>query len=328
MTTTHMYLSNSALRSFKICRRRWALAWYYGYAVPPARESPVGVVQLGSRVHAALEAHYGHGIPVERALRHLYAAANAERPEYAAELAREERQARAMCVGYVAWAEANGDAEEYEVVATEHEVSHDLVLDDGRTVTLRGKLDQLVRRREDGALLFRDWKTVGTFAKANLLVLDEQMRVYALLQALAASKTGEHVAGGLYVMLLRSMRTARARGPFYVTEEVRYTRHDLNSTWLRTRETAGDLLRVVDRLNAGGDFRAVAYPSTGDHCSYACPFTAVCPMFDDGSRAWDAVRANFEQRNPFHYYGSGMIDLVKRADALERGDRASESGNA
>lgn len=306
-------ISNSEIKTFKMCRRKWALAWHYGYAIPEHEIPAASVIQLGNRVHAAFEAHYGYGIQAEGALDVLYRDAIMHHGEVEPALTREWRQAKIMVSGYLEWAAVDGTDETYEVVATEQDLTHEIELDGGDAFILRGKLDQIIRRREDGALLFRDWKTVGTLSKANLLALDEQMRTYALLHALVSRETGDTVAGGLYTMLLRSMRTSRATGPFYAVEEVRYTKDDMNSMWYRIRAVAAELLSVARQLDSGADFRGIAYPNPGDHCAYMCPFLSICPLFDDGSRVWDAMDANFEKRPPYAYYGTEMIDLIKSA---------------
>lgn len=311
--TEQLKLSNSTIRTFKRCRRHWYLAYHLGYAVHPTRLKPVTSANLGTRVHLALEAHYGYDLDALEALKVAYYLAERQYPLYETELRSEHGYAKAMVSGYLQWAEDEGIDAEHEVIATEEVVERELVLPDGDTVTLMAKLDQKVRRVSDGALRFRDFKTVGTLTKAHLLVLDEQMRFYSLLETLKADETSERADGGLYSMILRSKRTAKAHGPFFRQVEVQYNQHDHASMLARVRVVASELKLVDQMLRDGADHRALAYPNPGDHCSWACPFTLICPMMDDGSRWEDALKANFVQADPYGYYGTGLMDQVRAA---------------
>jgi hypothetical protein len=55
-------------------------------------------------------------------------------------------------------------------------------------------------------------------------------------------------------------------------------------------------------LQEGVDHHMVAYPSPGAKCSWGCEFTAVCDMFDDGSRAEDFISEHYVQVNPLDRY--------------------------
>lgn len=306
-------LSNSTIKTFKRCRRHWYLAYYLQYGTDPTRRNPATVADLGTRVHLALEAHYGYDLDPLEALRVAYYYAKMEFPRYEDDLTAEHGYARAMVTGYLDWAADEGIDAETEVLATEELIQREFPLRDGDTVTIMGKLDQKVRRISDGAIRFRDFKTVGTLTKAHLLVLDEQMRLYSLLERLNAGDTGERADGGLYSMILRSKRTPKANGPFFRQVEVTYNERDHESMMLRTQATAMDIRDTVVELDSGGDHRELTPPNPGDYCSWGCPFTLICPMMDDGSRWEDALRANFVKQDPYAYYGSGMMDRVRAA---------------
>jgi hypothetical protein len=314
-------VSNSELQVWKQCRRRWYLSYYLRWSVDPAYASPVSYALLGTRVHAALEAYYGYDIDPLAALRFIYTTEIARRPEAQAELTGESSWALTMVEGFLDWAAEHGIDQDYEVVETERVVSAPIVLTNGEPAMDKGKLDQLVRRRLDGALLFRDWKTVGTLHKADLLILDEQFRTYAVIQQITSSSL-EHVRvdGGLYTMLLRSKRTARATGPFYEQIEVRYNQTEHLSMIFRLRGVLDDMDRVVQQLDHGVDHRLLAYPSPSPQCSWICPFKNVCPLMDDGSRYEDALRGNFRQHDPYDYYGHEMIDDVKAAFSVAKNE--------
>lgn len=311
MGDAELRLSNSTLRSYKRCQRSWYLSYHLSYGLRPEQDKPVTVATLGTRVHCALEAYYGYGLDPLAALRVIYYLAEREHPLDAEELQKQHGYARAMVEGFIQWSEEEGIDAALEVIQTEHVEEHPLVLDDGTMVRLMAKLDQKVRRLTDGAILFRDWKTVGTLTKAHLLVLDEQMRFYSLLEALSARETGERADGGLYTMLLRSKRTAKASGPFYREVEVSFNEHDHDSMMRRTKLTVSRMVDATRKLNDGVSHLDVIEPNHGDYCGWGCPFTLICPMMDDGSRWEDALQANFVKRDPFHYYGNGLIDAVR-----------------
>lgn len=299
------------MRAFKRCHRSWYLAYYLQYGVRPERRNPATVADLGTRVHLALEAYYGHDLDPLEVLRVVYEQATREYPNYAEELVKEHGYAKTMVSGYIAWTEEEGIDADTEVISTEELVTRDFTLRDGDTVTIMAKLDQKVRRRTDGAIRFRDFKTVSSFSKANLLAIDEQMRLYSLLEYLDAGETGDRADGGYYNMILRSKRTARATGPFFKQLEVSYNTHDHASMMARVRTVAAEIRDTTKQLDDGGDHRAVAYPNPGDYCGWGCPFTLICPMMDDGSRWEDALKANFVRQDPYGYYGSGLLDYVK-----------------
>lgn len=311
MTPEQLTLSNSTIRTWKQCRRKWYLAYHLAYSQDPSRSKPTSAANLGTRVHLALEAHYGYDLDAMEALRVAYYLAQRDHPQYHADLSLEHSYARAMVSGYLQWVEEEGIDQETEVLATEQLVKREMEILDGETVTLMAKLDQKVRRVSDGAIRFRDFKTVGTLSKAHLLILDEQMRFYSLLETLDADDTGERADGGLYNMILRSKRTAKANGPFFRQVEVQYNHHDHQSMLLRVQSVAGEIKIVDEMLRNGADHRALVYPSPSGDCGWACPFTLICPMMDDGSRWEDALRANFVKVDPYGYYGTGLMDQVR-----------------
>lgn len=305
--------SPSELAKFLRCRRSWALTYYYRWAVDPLRTKPVSAALLGTRIHAAMEGYYGYNIDPLTALGIIYDTARNERPEYAAELTGEQDYATVMVAGYLEWAAENGLDEEHDVVATEQEVSFTIKLSNGEDAVVHGKLDQVVHRRIDGAMQLRDWKTVGSLSKANLIVLDPQMRCYSALLALTNSDL--RVDGALYTMMLRSKRTARASGPFYDQVFIRYNAAEQESAMLRITGIMDDMARVKKALDDGVDHRLVAYhqPIT-DRCGWDCPFVNVCHMFDDGSRVQDAMEGEFlKDANPYAYRQLDLLAQVKAA---------------
>lgn len=305
-------VSPSEIAKFRRCRRQWWLSYHQRWSVDPAYAPATGAALLGTRIHAAMEAYYGYDIDPLGALAVIYDGERQRRPECALSLTAEQEWAHTMVSGYLDWAAETGVDEEYEVVATERAIEVPILMTNGEMAIVTGKLDQIVRRRSDGALLLRDWKTVGTLHKADLLVLDEQMRVYSALLTIA--NDGMRVDGALFAMLLRSKRTARATGPFYDQVHISYNGHDHVSMLSRLRGTLSDMDQVTKQLDIGTDHQVVAYPSPmTDRCGWDCTFKHVCPLYDDGSRAEDATRGNFIQRDPYAYRNDDLINQVRAA---------------
>lgn len=305
--------SPSEMAKFLRCRRSWALTYVFKWGVDPQRASPVGAALLGTRIHAAMEGYYGYGIDPLTAIGIIYDSARFERPERAADLTAEQDYARLMISGYLEWAAENGLDEEHEVVATEKELETYIQLTNGETARIHGKLDQIVRRRIDGALQLRDWKTVGSLSKVDTILLDPQMRIYSAL--LAITNDGMRVDGALYTMMLRSKRTARATGPFYDQVHVRYNDVEQKNALTRVTGILDDMNRVTRQLKAGVDHRLVAYHTPiPDRCAWDCPFVNVCPMFDDGSRVEDAMGGEFvKDADPYAYRKLDLLSQVKAA---------------
>jgi RecB family exonuclease len=304
-------LSQSEYRTWKGCRRSWYLSYYRKLGLPPDRDSVVGARNLGLAVHLAMEGHYGHDLDPLAVLDVHYTDLIENHGEYVHDLLAERAYAMTMVRGFLQWAELEGVDAEFEVVGTESDASATIASAGGHGVTLRGRLDQVVRRRGgDEALLLRDFKTVSAFIDPEVLQRDEQMRFYALLQWLNARQSGDRVDGALYTMLLKSKRTDRATPPFYATMQVRYNVNDYQSMLLRVRRVSHEILTTIEALDEGADHRDVAYPDPGDKCKW-CVFASVCTMADDGSRFEDALQANYVQVNPMGHYENSRINQVK-----------------
>jgi PD-(D/E)XK nuclease superfamily len=298
-------ISHSEMRCYARCRRQWWLVYYR--QLQPKDELPTGVVHIGGNIHLALEGMYGYNLNPLRVLRWAYDEAILLKPDHEPQLRKDLDMALAMVEGYVQWAAETGLDVGLTTVATEHEVTHPVTLHDGTVVEWRGKLDLLVRRQSDMRLLLRDFKTVGAFDKANALLLDTQMRFYALLHALANPNPRTRVDGALFLMIKRSKRTARATGPFYEQAEVSYNRHDLNSTYQRARAISQEIVTMRRRLDAGEDHHDACWASPSDFCTWGCQYFKVCSLFDDGSRVDAALEAEYQRSDPYQYYDTSRI---------------------
>lgn len=303
--------SPSEIARFLRCRRSWWLTYHAKWGIDQDVVSPVGAALLGTRIHAAMEAYYGYDIEPISALAVIYDNARQRRPEYTPQLTGEQDWATIMVAGYLEWAAENGLDEEHEVIATERELETYILLSNGEMAVVHGKLDQIVRRRLDGAIQLRDWKTVGTLGKADTIVIDPQMRIYSALLDVNTDRV--RVDGALYTMMLRSKRTARASGPFYEQIFIRYNDIEQRNMLTRITGVMDDMDRVIRQLNNGVDHRLVAYPNPiPDRCAWDCPFVQVCPLFDDGSRVEAAMEANFvKDADPYAYRKLDLLSQVK-----------------
>jgi hypothetical protein len=294
-------LSNSEIQTFKDCRRRWWLTYYR--RLKPREQNVTGALALGSRIHQALDDHYARGIPLLKAHSDLV---ETEKQllltdfRDVSDLETEAELGRIMLEGYEQWVEENGIDAELEMISTEETIIAPLF---GGAVELQGKLDMRVRRKTDGVRLFRDFKTVGGSLSefANMAHMNEQVMTYMLLEATKADENNRS-EGGIFTLLKKVRRTASAKPPFYDQIEIRHNVFTLRSFWNRVHGVISDLMRVRTALDAGEAHSFVAYPTATRDCKWKCQFFAICPMFDDGSAAEQALSEMYEESDPYAYY--------------------------
>jgi hypothetical protein len=312
-------VSNSELQTWKRCRRKWWLAYYRRLALQT--EVFVGARAIGDRVHRALAQWYvPDGTPrvdprdaLERVIVEDWtriATTGRERnidedqlTVLAAEFAQSTNLERAMIEGYVQWLEETGSDADLRIVASETALEAPVTVTvDGeeRAAKLIGKLDVRARRTTDDVRLFLDHKTVGDLkGPAVTLPQNEQVLQYMLLEFLNTPEGETRCDGALYNMLRRTKRTARAQPPFYDRVEVHHNRYELESYQRRALAATGEIMRAVDRLNAGQHHFVAAYPSPKSDCRWDCSFFAVCNLFDDGSPGVeDMVNMLYHQVDP------------------------------
>ena len=296
-------LSNSEIQTYKDCRRKWWLSYYR--RMQPRQKTYTGPLALGTRIHAALDEYYAQGVPLLVAHAELVAADRLildSDSRDSSSLDAEADLGRIMLEGYLQWVEDEGIDSELEIVSTEEKISVPLF---NGEVELQGKLDMRVRRKIDGVRMFRDFKTVGGSLSdfANLAPMNEQVLTYMLLESM---KEGEEnrSEGGIFTMLKKVKRTAKATPPFYDQIEVRHNIFTMRSFWNRIHGVITDLMRTRKALDDGEAASLVAYPSPSRDCKWKCQFFSICTMFDDGSSAEQALTEMFEERDPYAYYNS------------------------
>ena len=306
------HISNSELKTFKRCHRKWWLAYYRELRLK--RPEVTGPRPLGTRMHLALSSLYSEN-PQDPmlVLKETYEVdrkrlSEGTDIEALDNLNKEEELAVIMMEGYIQWLEETGIDEGITVIGNEEVVEVPFM----EGVVLIGKMDLRIQRVIDGARLFLDHKTVADLTTPmKTLHMDEQMLQYHLLEYLKMLSDGVEeneahlAAGGLYNMLRKVKRTATAKPPFYERVEVRHNIHELRSYYIRVFGEVVDIMNLKKSLDEGADHRRVAYPNPTRDCSWDCDFIAVCPMFDDGSAAEELLENYYEKSDPHnHYYAT------------------------
>jgi len=294
-------LSNSELQTFKDCRRRWWLNYYR--RLQPKQKDMTGALALGTRIHAALDAHYAQGTPLLQAHSDLV---EKDKQLLLADfrdvndLETEAELGRIMLEGYEQWIEENGIDAELEMISTEEKIVAPLF---NGAVELQGKLDMRVRRKADGVRLFRDFKTVGGSLSefSSMAHMNEQVMTYMLLESSKFDEK-ERSEGGIFTLLKKVRRTAAAKPPFYDHVEIRHNIFTMRSFWQRIHGTIADLMRIRTALDAGENPAFHVYPRASRDCKWKCQFFAICPMFDDGSAVEQALSDSYEEKDPYAYY--------------------------
>jgi hypothetical protein len=309
-------VSNSEVATWLDCKRKWWLEWYRG--LTKLRESPVGARAIGDRVHRALQEWYvpdgqvgAHPAEVlERLIVEDWTTltqADLTSLDMEKQFNSEANLERAMVEGYFEWLAETGADADLQVVAPETYIEAPLaeagVLGD-QAVRLIGKVDVRVRRVSDGARLFIDHKTMAEFARARLRITlgDPQMLHYHLLEWLSTAEGEERCDGALYNMLRRVKRTGTAKPPFYERVPVRHNVHQIQNYRARLEGNVVDILQTEAMLAAGADHHGVVGAHPTNDCGWKCDFVAVCPMFDDGSRAEAMLAQLYVVRDPMSYY--------------------------
>jgi len=294
-------LSNSELQTFKDCRRRWWLNYYR--RLQPKQKDMTGALALGTRIHAALDAHYAQGKPLLEAHSELV---EKDKQLLLADfrdvndLETEAELGRIMLEGYEQWVSENGIDAELEMISTEEKIVAPLF---NGAVELQGKLDMRVRRKADGVRLFRDFKTVGGSLSefSSMAHMNEQVMTYMLLESTKFDEK-ERSEGGIFTLLKKVRRTAAAKPPFYDHIEIRHNIFTMRSFWQRIHGTIADLMRIRTALDAGENPAFHVYPRASRDCKWKCQFFAICPMFDDGSAVEQALSDSYEEKDPYAYY--------------------------
>lgn len=296
-------ISNSEMETFRDCRRKWWLQ--YVRRLVPIRVSKVGPLPLGTRVHAALESYYIDGTDLLQRYNEL---TEQERNFMEAEGLPDEKfddeaeLGRIMLEGYLQWVEEEGLDSDLEVIGVEERLRYPIEIN-GVTANLLGKVDLRVVRKFSGTRAVLDFKTAASFGRYNdISHMTTQLKTYLLLDKLVGDPN-TRVDTGIYRLLKKVKRTARATPPFY--EEMLVTHNDftLRNFWHQVHGIFRDILVTRAAIEAGGDPMFHVYPNPTADCRWKCPFVQICPLFDDGSDVDAAISDLYVEGDPYAYYG-------------------------
>lgn len=309
--TSQIILSNSSIQTFKQCRRKYWLEHYR--RLKSKQQEYIGPLALGSRIHKALEVYYarmGAGQTSAQAdLLGIWAdLSDYDRWDFPEGFVDENAYdaeaelGRVMLEGYLQWIEDEGIDSELDILSQEERLEADML--EGR-VKLVGKIDQRVKRTLDGSRWIRDFKTAASFTDIyKTIQMNEQFLTYMVLEMLNGIDEDSRVGGAIVTALRKNKRTSAARPPFYEQLEVEHNLFELRNFFMRLQGELRAIVGMVDALDAGEDHHVVAYPSPSRDCSWRCPFYAACPMFDDGSDVERYIADNYDEGDPFDYYGA------------------------
>ena len=296
-------VSNSEIQTYKDCKRKWWLSYYRGLVEPSPK---IGPLAIGTRIHLALAAYYdptSEDDPMQVLEEIIDLDREKVNEDDIKKFEDEAELARIVLEGYFVWALEEGVDESLEFIAPEVSIEAKLTDD----VLLVGRLDAVVRNKEDGFLRFVDHKTLASLAIPHLH-LDEQMMMYQLMQRLS-SPDGEVVIGGIYNILKKNKRTARAKPPFYAREEVLHNDQEMRAFYQRVVGVVKDIQATEDALDEGADHHYYAYPSPGRDCSWKCSYFAMCHAFDDGSYAEEWVNSSFSVEDPYERRYNDVVTM-------------------
>jgi RecB family exonuclease len=318
-------IGNSEIATWDRCRRKWFVQWYLGYV--PAHEPATSNMKLGSRIHTALEGWAGTPtIDPLTVLAILYGIEIEQHPEEEAELRKEWDLAQAMAEGYIEWIASEGKDAGYRVVAAEADLQVPLPGYED-SIMLRSRLDQVVLREADGALMFKDYKTGAGLDRGSKLALDPQMRMYSMMQQLsvAGRENPPLVTGGMIDQIRRVKRTGRSNPPYFQRDEFRYNPAQITSTRARVTKLCLEIDNargwLDDIYRRGGDLREISWFQESelrptpipDRCDWECPLAhGLCTMMDDGSDWPGYLRSgSMIQQDPYDYYRNDALQTVR-----------------
>lgn len=311
------YFTQSELKTWRECRRKWWLGTYRRLKLIPELER-TSAAGLGTLVHNAMEALYSPGGDWRAALAAAEDHAqtlwgeDAEHPdeERLAAWAKQLDLATIMVEGYTEWLEEDGADEYLTLVEAEARVEVFFAQILGTDVWLLGKLDQLVEDAFDDTLGFLDFKTVGSVKEIpKRAPRDEQFLHYSLLMRLRDPK-GRPPAGGIWRQLRKVKRTARSNPPFYAEHRYRFNRHQLDAYYRRVHFLITEILAATAQLDAGEDPLYIMPPTPTGDCDWKCEFKDVCPMFDNGDRVEDFINEWYREGNPLERYSEQETEIT------------------
>ena len=308
----HMNLvtSYSSIHNYMSCPRAWYLRDLR--RLGPILDKRTGALGFGSRFHHALEA-WGDGTvadPVEawhQLMAHEYGIA-AERDGLGVdELDKENTLGVTMFEGFRDWYAAEGEDQEFEVIAVEKKLSNELEVHtpDGEVVEiwLYGKLDQVLRHRDSGQFWIKDWKTTKNLEDATKETLENspQPRIYASL--LRQELPDMPVVGIRYTMFRKVLRTGRGKPPWYFNYDMHLSNYNIEHHLQRVSAITGKMVDTARKLEAGVPHVNAAPFNPSWQCK-TCPFRNPCYVMQTAGMqaAEDMLEDQFHEVDPLARY--------------------------
>lgn len=296
------YFTQSELKTWRRCKRKWWLGTYRRLKLDPTLTKP-GAASQGTLVHASLEGLYTTGDweePLTEALSHAQTIW-AEQPERLEKYEKMVELAYIMVEGYIDWLAESGADQHFTLIDVERKVA--VPLPGHENVGLMGKLDQLIHDDFFDQIAFLDFKSVGGLddipKKAER---DEQFLHYTTLLRLRDPETKP--TAGVWRMLRKVKRTARATPPFYGEHRYHFNRHQLDSYYARMTVVINEILHAEQLLAASlpSMHHILMYPTPDRDCDYFCEFKDICPMFDNGDRVEQLIEDWYVEGDPLERY--------------------------
>jgi hypothetical protein len=220
----------------------------------------------------------------------------AEFPEQEEEIKKQAKLAATILEGYFDWLEETGVDAGLTVIAPERKVQIELP-----NAILQGKIDLLVKRQQDGAILVLDHKSVQAFESTELINLNEQARTYILLKMLDEPK--ERIDGALWNELRKTGRGPTSKPPYYRRTELRFNRKEMQHFYYRVVKEIDDIIALRATLEDDPNYANVtAYPTPSRDCKWRCDFFGICSMLDTDLSAGGLTETLYKVGDPYRYY--------------------------
>lgn len=306
------------MRTYRRCKRLWYLSHYRQLKRRTENQfnRPLGI---GNRIHDALAAYYSPD-PAESKnplefVRESIATDLAKFPEHEEDIQKEADLCDAIISGYLEWLAETGADQAMRVIEAEKAVHVDLL--DG--VRLLSKLDARVEHEELGGRFSLEHKSVsGSVKPPAHLRFDTQFLTEHMVELVWLrdnEREDQRALGVLWNALLKSKRTARAKGPFYAREVVRHNLEQLRNHWHHVSALAVEILDTESRLDSGESHQSACHPNPMDRCSWDCPFVGVCLNMDaNEDNAERQLAAQYEPGDVLARY-RGLLPSLVESDA-------------
>lgn len=314
MESNKLRTSFSSMSKFTQCPRQWWLSDVRSLA--PVDAPLTGALPFGGRMHTALE-WWSKG-EVESPLEGWeIVSREAEAVEAGrgglgmADLDKETVLGSIMLEGFANWWEEEGEDQEFEIISVEKELRNELEVvtpsGDLVSVWLYGKLDRVLKHRDNGQIWVADWKSTRLLQLAAMesLEMSPQPRIYA---ELLAQSLGFPISGIRFTFLRKVKRSGSAKPPFWFNYDLALSQYNIKQHMDRVSAWAGKMVSTVESLEAGVSHETAAPFNPGWWCK-TCPFRNVCMIYQTAGEqaAEDMLEDHFAPRDPLERYTSEAL---------------------